>query len=272
MRYAIRPGDSLSKIARAHGITLAQLLSANPQCRAHPDRIRVGAVVEIPEAPAPAAGVAGAVSQLGKLSERYETGGRGPGVVSSGIGDAGGASYGSYQMTSTHGGTVGRFVSQPDFPWRDEFRGLAPGSPAFTATWKTIAAADADRFHAAQHRYIKATHFDILVQNILDKDGLDVRTRSAALQDVIWSTAVQHGPNTRVVHTALGTVHGEGTPSAAGTDFDRALIRAIYAERGRCNADGQLVHFSRNSAEVQAGVARRFIAEARDALRMLDGQ
>src|SRR5687768_12851132 len=263
MRYTIKPGDSLSTIAKAHGIGLAQLLAENPRLQAHPDQIRVGDAVEIPTGAAPPP-AASAHATLGKLSEKYETGGRGPGIVSTGVGDAGGASYGSYQMTSKNGGTVGRFVSQPDFPWRDQFQGLIPGSAEFTAKWKTIAAAEPDAFHAAQHGYIKVTHFDILVRNVLDKDGLDVTTRSAALQDVIWSTAVQHGANTAVVHAALVVVRGTGTPSSSGLTFDRALVKAIYAERGRCNAEGQLVYFSRNSAEVQAGVAKRFIAEERD--------
>jgi hypothetical protein len=38
----------LSKIARANGLTLAQLLVANPQFRANPDRINVGDRVNIP--------------------------------------------------------------------------------------------------------------------------------------------------------------------------------------------------------------------------------
>jgi len=36
--------------------------------------------------------------RLGDLSSKYETGGNGPTTVSSGKGDAGGVSYGSYQM------------------------------------------------------------------------------------------------------------------------------------------------------------------------------
>jgi len=49
MRYTIKPGDSLSTIARAHGLSLAELLAANPQRRANPDAIRVGDEVEIPD-------------------------------------------------------------------------------------------------------------------------------------------------------------------------------------------------------------------------------
>jgi murein DD-endopeptidase MepM/ murein hydrolase activator NlpD len=279
MRYTVRPGDSLSTIARAHGLSLAQLLAANPLCRANPNAIRVGDEVEIPDGAtvmAPSVPViptppTGGHKELGKLSEEFETGGRGPGTASTGVGDAGGVSYGSYQMTSKNGGTVLRFVSQPAFPWRDDFRGLSPGSPEFTAKWKAIAAAAPEAFHAAQHAYIKATHFDVLAANALDADRLDVTTRSAALQDVIWSTAVQHGPNTPVIHRALAALRNQGVRDVDGSGFDRGLIQAIYAERGRRDALGALVYFANNSTPVQDGVAKRFVREERSALRMLDG-
>ena len=50
---------------------------------------------------------------------------------------------------------------------------------------------------------------------------------------------------------------------------DEKLIRAIYAERGRKDAKGVLVHFSKNSLKVQQGVAARFVNELKDALKML---
>jgi hypothetical protein len=127
----------------------------------------------------------------------------------------------------------------------------------------------ASGLHAAPHRYIKHTHFDVLVANVLEKDGVAVTMRSRALQDVVWSTAVQHGPSAAVVHRALSALHEQGLTPDAST-FDRAPIKAIYGERGRRNADGRLVYFANNSAAVQDGVARRFVAEERDALRMLE--
>jgi hypothetical protein len=124
---------------------------------------------------------------------------------------------------------------------------------------------------AASHVELGKEHFDVLAASVLDRDGLAVTTRSRAVQDAVWSTAVQHGPNTGVVHLAFVAVSQQGlTPDVAG--FDRALIKAIYAERGRRNPDGLLVYFANNSAAVQDGVARRFVAEERDALRMLDGR
>jgi murein DD-endopeptidase MepM/ murein hydrolase activator NlpD len=296
MTHTVKSGETLSKIAKSNGITLAQLLDANPKFKANPNLVRVGDVLNIPNGDAGDAGAKPATTPtpaqpaptptgattadppippqpqpastrvLGKLSERYETGGRGPGVVSTGAGDAGGASYGSYQMTSKPGGgTVKRFVSQPDFPFRDKFAGLVPGSAQFTAAWKQLAQTNRDEFQASQHDYIKKTHFDPLVKKIIDENGVNVLTCSHALQDVIWSTAVQHGPGTNVPGVALRNI---GTRPGAPT-FDGDFIKAIYAERGRKNPDGTLARFGRNSPKVQQGVAQRFRDEQRDALAML---
>ena len=282
--FVVKSGDTLSKIAKRNGVTMAQLIAANPSFAAHINEIRIGDVLNIPDGTgAPAAGPAPVVTPppvgtppqpqpsqgrvLGKLSEKFEVGKNGPGTVSSGAGDAGGASYGSYQMTSKpNGGTVKRFVSDPSFPFASRFAGLKPGAANFTAAWKQLAADDRVAFQESQHEFIKRTHFDPLVHKIIAEDGLNVLTRSAALQDVIWSTAVQHGPGTDIPHRAIGTLTAQPVDPA----FDRELIIAIYNERGRTNASGVLVHFAKNSKQVQSGVANRFKNEVKDALKMLD--
>ena len=282
MKYKVKAGDTLSKIARRNGMTLAKLLKANPQI-SNPNKIKVGDSVNVPDAtsdssqppptkkPEPqvvttAAGAIGAAltDLLGTLSAKYETGGRGPGTVSSGVGDPGGVSYGSYQM-ATKMGTASRFVTQAGFPWLIDFRNLKAGSAPFTACWKRIAKAQPDDFQRAQHGYIKQTHYDLLVNKIFNEDTLDVNTRSRALQDVIWSTAVQHGGATPIPHRAFVKV----TVARTDASFDEAYIRAVYAERGRKKADGKLVYFSKSSASVQRGVAKRFQNELADALAML---
>ena len=292
MTYKIKPGDTLSKIAKRNGISLAQLLKANPQIT-NPDRIQVGQIVNLPDtstettqplpsnvvpavtqavttvAAAAAGAAAGALGEalaeaLGTLSAKYETGGRGPGVVSTGAGDPGGVSYGSYQMASKMG-VPQKFVTQPGFPWLADFNNLTAGTAGFTACWKRIAANETDAFQKAQHAYIKKTHYDLLAAKILNDDGLDVNTRCRALQDVVWSTAVQHGGATSMVHKALANVKCARTDPA----FDEQLIRAIYAERGRKKPDGNLVYFSKSSPNVQKGVANRFKNELNDALAML---
>jgi hypothetical protein len=269
MTHTVKLGETLSKIASDNGLTIDQLLNANPQFKANPNDIKVGDELVIPDGGTqPAAGpppeAPSPDESLGKLSEKFETGGRGPGTVSSGQGDKGGVSYGSYQMSSKLG-VAGSFVSQPDFPFRDRFAGLMPGTPGFTAVWREIAASAPDQFQATQHGFIKRTHYDPLVGRIMTEDGLDITKRSHTLRDVIWSTAVQHGPKTPIPHKARATLKLK--PDDPG--FDKEFIVAIYGERGRKDASGKLVHFSRNSQSVQNGVAKRFAQEQKDALNML---
>ena len=68
-----------------------------------------------------------------------------------------------------------------------------------------------------------------------------------------------------VVHRACSGL----TCKPTDANYDELLIRAIYAERGKRKADGNLAYFSRSSASVQTGVANRFKSELQDALAML---
>ena len=284
MTYTVKTGDTLSKIAMRNGVSVAQLLKANPQI-SDPNKIKVGQVINLPNsitstdntqplpsnvvpaistAPAPGALGKAIAEELGALSAKYETGGRGPGTVSTGAGDPGAVSYGSYQM-ATKMGTVKRFVTQQGFAWAQDFANLTAGTAQFTAVWKRIAANQTDAFQSAQHAFIKKTHYDLLASKILTDDDLDVNNRSRALQDVVWSTAVQHGGATPIVHRACATL----TFKQTDPNYDEQLIRAIYAERGRKKADGNLAYFSKSSPSVQASVAKRFKNELQDALAML---
>lgn len=204
---------------------------------------------------------------LGILSKQFESGSGGPGTVSTGQGDAGGVSYGTYQFASKTGSAKVFVDSLPD-DLKARFAGLVPGEPNFTAVWKAIAAEIPDRFGKLQHDHIKAQFYDVLAAAVKAKTGFDVNTRSAALQNCFWSTAVQHGPHTSLVANVIGPlVAGNVPPVADIKPFDAAALNAIYAERGR---GGCTVHFPRCSASVQASVARRFVKELADALKMLE--
>lgn len=203
--------------------------------------------------------------ELGSLSSRYESNGD-PGRVSSGNGDPGSVSYGAYQMTSRNGGTVAVFLkSEFAQKWASEFDGLTPGTPEFSAKWKEIAAREPDAFLAAQHGYIQGAYYEPAVQKVAGL-GIVADDRSHAFREVLWSTAVQFGSGSakKVVENALAAAHLD--PATAS---DEDLIKAIYAERGRTNADGSLAWFGSSSEAVQKGVANRFVNECAQALQML---
>ncbi len=205
---------------------------------------------------------ASAAEPLGKLSEKYESGGRGPGTVSSGKGDPGGVSYGTYQLASKIG-RADEFVKKY---YPKEFAGLKGGTPEFTKVWKELAAKDAKALHANEHAFIKATHYDPQARKLEKELKLDVEKRSAAFRDVVWSVAVHHGPNTNVITTAAKPLI-EMKPLGEVTDEE--LMRAIYAERGRKTADGKLVRFKNVSDDWIPGLTKRFENELKDALEML---
>jgi hypothetical protein len=205
----------------------------------------------------------GNLPALGSLSEKYESGGRGPGTVSTGKGDIGGVSYGTYQLASK----VGRADQFVQKYYAEEFKGLKGGSDEFTAHWKALARQQPDKLRASEHEFIKNTHYDPLAKAIAKSLMLNVAERSRALQNVVWSTAVQHGPHTRVVELAVKPLLKD---KAIGDLADSQIIRALYAERGRRDEQGGLVHFKGNSAAVQKAVAHRFESELRDALMALE--
>ena len=193
---------------------------------------------------------------LGSLSEKYESGGRGPATVSTGVGDPGGVSYGTYQLASK----VGRADQFAAKYYPNEFAGLKGGSPEFTAAWKALAAKDPAALHAHEHAYIKASHFDPQVAKLKRDLNLDATTWSRTLQDAVWSTAVQHGPNADVI-----VVAAKAKPT---TEAD--WLKAIYAERGRLAADGKkLARFRGVSEAWIPGLTKRFTNELADAAESL---
>lgn len=207
---------------------------------------------------------------LGRLSSQYETGGRGSITVSSGAGDAGGVSYGAYQMTSKpNGGNVTLFVQSAEFPWKSDFVGLVAGTTVFSNKWKEIVTANKDKFVKIEHEYIQLTHYDPLVDKIKRENNIDITEHSDILNDVVWSTAVQHGKSNGVVGIAINKVT---VPLGKNKNYDRELIKAIYAERGRKKDDGNLYYFSKNSKDVQDGVSSRFQSELAKALKELENE
>lgn len=202
--------------------------------------------------------------RLGTLSERFESGGRGPGTVSGGQGDPGGVSYGLFQLSSK-AGSVAAFLQAEGSRWLHELGG-EPGSAAFSAAWKAVAARQPERFAQAQRTFIERTHYRPVVTGVRSATGLDLDGRHAAVRDATWSTAVQHGGAKALLVDAVSradALFGRGDRL-----YDEALVEAIYAvrssyvERLAAKAEGA-------TRKVLTNVARqRYPAERAEALRM----
>ena len=276
--HTVRSGDTLSEIARAHGVGTLALARANGI--ADPDRIAPGQVLRIPSAAAiqsavrppasgpPANDAATPGGRLGALSERYESGGRGPGTISSGSGDLGGVSYGVYQLSS-NAGTLRNFLANEGARWAERLG--APGGASFNTLWRAIAAAEPQAFREAQHAFIERTHYAPAVTSVRSTTRFNLSSRHAAVRDVTWSVSVQHAGSARILSAAVRATdaqHPRGSP-----DYDRALITNVYAERTRyvlAVANGSGVSAAERRQLI--GVTQnRYPSERRDALAMLDG-
>lgn len=186
---------------------------------------------------------------LGSTSRKFESGRGGPATISSGRGDLGGKSYGTYQLT---GKALEDFVTKGEFA--DQFKFLKIKSDEFDERWRELAAKFPEQFGNAQHEFVKQTHF-IPQQEFLKRSGIDLSSRGPAVQDAIWSTAVQFGGNTDVIKNALS-----GKDLTKMSDAD--IVSAIQDYKIRNNDK----LFRSSSAAVRAGTLSRARKEKADLL------
>ena len=225
-------------------------------------------------------------AELGGLSAQFESGEEG--IAAIGYDRHGGTSYGKYQISS-RAGTMDRFLdfarqTAPDIASRLEAAGPANTggkTGEMPRVWREIAEEQPDRFEALQERFIHESHYAPALQAVSRAAGLNKGALSPALREVLWSTAVQHGPAgaTRIFARALDNLaeqqsvpqeggQGEASVQAgtakAGRNFEKQLIREVYAVRS-----GQ---FGSSSERVQAAVQNRLDREMKLALAMTDGK
>lgn len=211
---------------------------------------------------------AAAKARLGALSEQFESGDRGAGAVSTGRGDPGGVSYGIWQLSSRVG-TAAAFVAAEGSAWSHEFGDARPGTAAFSATWRAIAAREEQAFAQAQHAFIERTHYRPAIAAVLHATGCDLDARHAAVRDAAWSVAVQHGGAARILTDAVERVDADRNRSHPG--YDRVLVEAIYAVRtSYVLAVAARASSAAERRTLTSITQRRYPVEREAALAMLD--
>lgn len=204
---------------------------------------------------------------LGSVSERYESGNRGPGTASSGRGDPGGASYGVYQLSSAKG-TLTAFLRNEGAVYAQRLAGKPVGSDAFNREWRAIAAENPRAFRAAQHAFIERTHYDVAVNGVREQTGLNLDTRHRAIREAVWSVSVQHAGAQTILRRAIARTDAQMSRNDAG--YDRALANNIYAVRTQYVLDvanGPRISAS-EKAQLISVTQNRYPAERADILAL----
>lgn len=141
---------------------------------------------------------------LGSVSAKFESGKSGVSTISSGKGDHGGVSYGSYQL-ATNNGSMSSFLSSDSAKSiSSSFKGLTPGTSEFNAKYKEMSTgSNAELMEKAQHDYMQSSHFNVQANKLRDELGIDVSKESRGFQEAVWSTATQYGPTSSAIVNAL---------------------------------------------------------------------
>lgn len=206
---------------------------------------------------------------LGDLSKRYESNGD-PGCISSGLGDAGGKSYGMYQMSSKMG-VVNDYIQwlyNNGYWFADSLVEHYAGSIAFDEVWRWLAYSDnKDDFALSQHNYIMDTYYKPAVAT-LKAAMYDVEDKhNSVMRDVVWSRAVQYGVGNIVemFETACNKLGYPNLSYVDSKDYDKAMIKAIYFDV--CSTP----EWTNGSPSIREGLYSRFNRECQDALERLEG-
>jgi hypothetical protein len=188
--------------------------------------------------------------EVGTLSRKYESNGN-PATIARTKGDLGGASYGSYQLT-TSSGHAQTFANN----FGGALKGKKAGTAAFDAAWKAEASKNPKAFASAQHNYIERNHYQPAANKFQATTGISLSKMPKAVKDMIWSIGVQHGAG-GAAKIFKNSGAREGMSAAS-------IIKAVYNERMNVNR-----YFPSSPGSIKNGVLSRFKRELSDALNML---
>ena len=178
----------------------------------------------------------------GDISKKFESGGN-PGAI--GYDRTGGLSYGTYQLAHNN---AKKYIAQSEY--KKDFAGIAFNSQAWKNKWQEVAKRDPNGFTQSQHDYIGKTHYDPQVSKIKKETGVDIKNLNSVLQDVVWSTAVQHGAGNTVITNVIRN-KGKGI-----VNNEVEFVKSVYNERW---SGGR--RFPGSTAGVRSSVKNRFFGK-----------
>ena len=202
---------------------------------------------------------------LGKHVAKYESGSKGPRMISSGSGDHGGVSFGTYQFPS-YGKTTTTSGTLPEF-WNKYYAQMFPGvSPGnnneFKNAWLAAVDKDENQFKANEAAFISKEYYDISRNKMIKNMNFDPSAYSRAAQEAVWSGSVQYGPES-FANLTKKAMDGASPNGIQETEFLDKLYDHKYN-----TVDSW---FKKCSESVKNGVRNR-IKNERETVRELEGQ
>lgn len=245
--------DPMAWLAEQQGKTPGFGTTGGGAATGNPQAARRGQNMGAPQVPMssgpPASGY------IGSVAEKYETGGRGSGTI--GYDTTGGTSYGKYQIASKVGSMDAyiKHLAETNPAAAEQLKAAGPSdtgstSGKFADTWKQLSASGA--LGNTESSFIKKQAYDPAMAGIKNKGLQDMIGGDKGLQEMLFSTATQHGAGG--ASGIMNKVFKEGM-----TKED--LVKATYAERG--------TRFGSSTPEVQKGVQNRFGREQQDILALM---
>jgi len=151
---------------------------------------------------------------LGQTTFQTETAGRGPGFINTyqTSNEIEGARYGAFQFPSYLPLFTPREIARPSSKnspvktylefskFKTFFQGLEPATSSFDSKWSEVASSSSAEFLDDQKNYVKKAYYDVMISN-LQRLGFDLTKFGPGVQDLVWSTAFQLGPNYVTIFT-----------------------------------------------------------------------
>ncbi|SIO08824.1 VgrG-related protein [Halodesulfovibrio marinisediminis] len=197
----------------------------------------------------------------GALATMFESGAAGN-IGAIGYDETGGTSYGKYQFSSARG-TMDDFLTYLDTHASDISLHLRAAGAVNTGSkegemptaWQEVANIDPVRFEKMQDAFMQSRYFTPVARVIQDK--MDVSHLSTAMEEVLLSTSLQHGPRgaVKIFAKAFGETGG------FSEEMQEAFIKNVYALRRN--------EFATSTPKIQESVQNRLDTELNVALSML---
>ena len=189
---------------------------------------------------------------VGKHVKQFESGADGPAAISSGKGDYGGVSFGSYQFPSMKK-SVTTEGALPDF-WNKHFAAQYPGvqpgdNQAFKDAWLDAVNKDPSGFFNKEHAYIADQSYAPVARKLASNGVGDPTQYNRAAQEAAWSSAVQYGPGLAASVFQKSGVNSSMNP----VDYINKLYDYKIATVGST--------FKSSSKSVQNSIANRYAKE-----------